>query len=78
MTAQGDTRAKGIAKAADVPRLFWSVREFATATGLATDTVYRMVAAGQLAHVRLGEIRIPHSEIERLTAEAQSNLSASA
>lgn len=66
-----DRRAKGVPKA-NVQRLFWSVPEFATAMGLANDTVYRMVKAGELAHIRLGEIRIPNSEIERLIAEAEA------
>lgn len=63
-------RAKAAPKAAGVPRLFWSVREFAEATGLAVDTVYRLIARGELAAVRLGELRIPNSEIERLISEA--------
>lgn len=71
-----DYRAKGVAKA-DVPRLFWSVREFATATGLSVDSVYRLMHSGELAHTTsLGEYRIPHSEIERLTAEAQERRTA--
>ena len=65
-----DYRAKGVAKA-DVPRVLWSVREFATATGLAVDSVYRLIHSGELAHTPLlGEYRIPHSEIERLVADA--------
>lgn len=66
-----DYRAKGVAKA-DVPRLFWSVREFATATGVSIDSVYRSMHAGELAHTKMpgGEYGIPNMEIERLTAEA--------
>jgi excisionase family DNA binding protein len=65
-----DYRAKGVAKA-DVPRLFWSVREFATTTGLSIDTVYRLMHAGELAHTKIaGEYRIPNAELDRLTAAA--------
>lgn len=71
-----DYRAKGIAKA-DVPRLFWSVREFATATGISLDTAYRRLAAGEIAYTdELGEKRIPNSEIERLTADAMQRRTA--
>jgi len=74
MTATRATRAKGMPKA-DVPRAFWSVNEFATITGLAQDTVYRMIRASKLGAVRLGgEWRIPNQEVERLTAEAMQRV----
>ena len=69
-------RAKTAPKA-DVPRLFWSVREFAGALGLNVETVYRLIARHELAAVKVGgEHRIPNSEIERLTDEAQAARSA--
>jgi excisionase family DNA binding protein len=43
-----------------------SVEEFATLLGAGRDTVYRMVHAGELRHVRFGRvIRIPRDEAER-------------
>lgn len=73
MTARS-VRAKGKSKA-DLPRLFWSVNEFAHTCGLAQDTVYRLIRDRRLAAVKVnGEHRIPDSEIKRLTAEAMENL----
>ena len=69
-------RAKG-ARKADVPRTFWSVREFAETTGLAVDTVYRMISRGELGAVRLGgEHRIPNAELDRIVEQALSARSA--
>lgn len=63
-------RAKGAVKA-DVPRVFYSVREFAQAAGLAVDTVYRMIARGELGSIPLGgEHRIPVREVDRLIEAA--------
>lgn len=69
-------RAKGKV-AADVPRHFWSVREFAATTGVSLDTVYRLIRGGQLACTHIGgEKRIPNSELERLLSEAYERRSA--
>lgn len=55
----------------EVRREFYSIAEFAAATFLAVDTVYRMRTRGQVAAVRIGgEWRIPRKEIERLTDAA--------
>lgn len=65
-------RAKGQVKA-DVPRVFWSVREFAAATGCALDTIYRRMHRGELAWTWVGgEKRIPDSEMKRLVDEAMA------
>jgi excisionase family DNA binding protein len=70
------TRAKGHVEA-DVPRLWWSVKEFAAATGVALDTVYRWTKNGKVAWTWLGgEKRIPNSEMERLFAEAEQRRTA--
>lgn len=62
---------------ADVPREFYTIREFASATCLAVDTVYRMRTRGDLAAVRLGgEWRIPREEIDRLKAAALAQVGA--
>jgi excisionase family DNA binding protein len=64
------SRAKGKVQA-DVPRTFWSVKEFAAALGVSLDTVYRMTRTGELAFTWVGgEKRIPNTELERLLAEA--------
>lgn len=69
-------RAKGQVQA-DVPRNFWSVKEFAATLGVSLDTVYRMIARRELACVQIaGEKRVPHSELERLLAEAYEAVSA--
>jgi excisionase family DNA binding protein len=73
MTAAAD-RAKGKVKA-DVPRTFWSVREFAATTGISIDTCYRLLQRGEVRWVQLGgEKRIPNSELERLLAEAAAQV----
>lgn len=62
---------------AATPRAAYSVKDFAAALDLAKDTVYREMHAGRIAHVKIaGEYRIPHSEIERLTAEASERRTA--
>jgi excisionase family DNA binding protein len=69
-------RAKGHVEA-NVPRLWWSVKEFAAATGVALDTVYRWTNRGQIAWTWLGgEKRIPNSEMERLLTEAKQRRTA--
>lgn len=71
-----DTRAKGQVQA-DVPRLWWSAREFAAATGCAIDTVYRLMRKGGLAWEWIGgEKRIPNSEMERLLSGAEARRTA--
>lgn len=57
---------------AGVPREFYTVKEFAAACCLNTNTVYRMCDRGEIAAIRPGgkEWRIPRSEIDRLTHEA--------
>lgn len=56
---------------ADVPRVAWSVKEFAVAMGVSLDTVYREIKADRLEWFKLGgEYRIPDTERERLLAEA--------
>jgi excisionase family DNA binding protein len=63
-------RAKGNIKA-DVPRIAWTVREFAAAINVNYQTALAMIHTGQVGHFRAGgEYRIPNSEIERLLAEA--------
>jgi excisionase family DNA binding protein len=75
MTAARD-RAKGNVKA-DVPRVAWSVREFAAATGISIDTTYRLLDRGEVGWFQLGgEKRIPNTELERLLAEAEGRRSA--
>lgn len=75
MTAARD-RAKGNVQA-DVPRTFWSVREFAATTGISIDTTYRLIKRRQLKCVQLGrEKRIPNTELERLLSEAEAQVSA--
>lgn len=70
------SRAKGQVQA-DVPRLWWSAKEFAAATGCALDTVYRWMKNSTLAWTYIGsEKRIPNSELERLLAEAQARKTA--
>lgn len=70
------SRAKGQVQA-DVPREFWSVREFAATFGVNQHTIYRMCNRGELAWVPVGgEKRIPNSELERLLAEAYGRRSA--
>lgn len=65
-------RAKGNVEAA-VPRLWWSVREFAAAFGVSLDTVYRMTRDHEIAWTWVGgEKRIPNSELERLMGEAMA------
>lgn len=69
-------RAKGQVQA-DVSRLWWSAKEFASATGCALDTVYRLMRNGGLEWTWIGgEKRIPNSEMERLLAEAQARRTA--
>jgi excisionase family DNA binding protein len=63
-------RAKGNI-AADVPRLAWTVREFAAAIGVNYQTALRMIHSGQVGHFKAGgEYRIPDQEIQRLLAAA--------
>lgn len=63
-------RAKGNITA-DVPRLAWTVREFAAAIGVNYQTALRMVHSGQVGHFKAGgEYRIPNVEIERLLTGA--------
>lgn len=65
-------RAKGKIDA-DVPRTFWSVREFAATLGVNQHTIYRACRRGEIAWVRVGgEKRIPNSELDRLLNEAYS------
>ena len=53
-----------------VPRVM-TPHEAATALRVSRPTIYRLVAAGELRHVKLGAaIRIPSSEVERLLAFA--------
>lgn len=60
------SRAKGNITA-DVPRLAWTVREFAAAIGVNYQTALRMIHDGQVGHFKAGgEYRIPQAEIERL------------
>lgn len=60
---------------ADVPRAFYTVREFAAAACLAVDTVYRLMKRDKLAWVRIGgEKRIPVTEVQRLTDEAMGRV----
>lgn len=69
-------RAKGHVEA-NVPRMWWSVKEFAAATGVALDTVYRWTNRGQIEWTWLGgEKRIPNSEMERLLTEAKQRRTA--
>ncbi|HET9142450.1 helix-turn-helix domain-containing protein [Actinophytocola sp.] len=69
-TRRASNRAKGNIQA-DVPRLAWTVREFAAAIGVNYQTALRMVHQGKVGHFKAGgEFRIPHKEIERLLAEA--------
>lgn len=64
------SRAKGNIQA-DVPRIAWTVREFAAAIGVNYQTALAMVHDGTVGHFKAGgEYRIPHSEIERLLSEA--------
>jgi len=64
------SRAKGNINA-DVPRLAWTVREFASAIGVNYQTALRMIHSGQVGHFKAGgEYRIPNVEVERLVAEA--------
>lgn len=70
------SRAKGKVQA-DVPRLWWSVREFAAAFGVNVNTVYRLLDREELAWTWVGgEKRIPTSELDRLMAEAMDRRSA--
>lgn len=70
------SRNKGQVQA-DVPRNFWSVREFAATLGVSLDTVYRLIKDNKLACVQIaGEKRVPHRELERLMAEAYEQVSA--
>jgi excisionase family DNA binding protein len=63
-------RAKGNITA-DVPRLAWTVREFAAAIGVNYQTALHMVHSGQVGHFKAGgEYRIPNQELERLMTEA--------
>jgi excisionase family DNA binding protein len=60
------SRAKGTINAA-VPRLAWTVREFAAAIGINYQTALRMIHSGQVGHFKAGgEYRIPDAEVERL------------
>lgn len=64
-------RAKGQVQADGVSRLWWSVKEYAAATGLALDTVYRQMGRGDLAWEWMGgEKRIPNVELENRLASA--------
>jgi len=61
----------------DVPREFWTVREFAVSLGLNQHTVNRMCNHGQIGWIPIGrQKRIPNSELERLRAEALARRSA--
>jgi excisionase family DNA binding protein len=73
-TARGTSgRAKGNITA-DVPRLAWTVREFAAAIGVNYQTALRMVHSGQVGHFKAGgEYRIPNQELERLVTEASQD-----
>jgi excisionase family DNA binding protein len=63
-------RAKGNITA-DVPRLAWTVREFAAAIGVNYQTALRMVHNGQVGHFKAGgEYRIPNQDLERLVTVA--------
>ena len=65
-------RAKGNIDA-DVPRLAWSVREFAAAMGINYQTALGMIHDGTLGYFKAGaEYRIPNSEVERLLQEASN------
>lgn len=66
-------RAKGNIKA-DVPRLAWTVREFAAAINVNYQTALAMIHTGQVGHFKAGgEYRIPHAEVERLLADASQH-----
>lgn len=70
------SRAKGQVQA-DVPRTFWSVKEFAATLGVNVNTVYRLITDDKLAWTWVGgEKRIPNSELERLLSEAYGRVSA--
>jgi excisionase family DNA binding protein len=53
-------------------RAFYSVNEFAALCGVGKHVIYRATDNGQIASVKVGgSKRIPHTELERLLAEAQ-------
>lgn len=63
-------RAKGNI-AADVPRIAYTVMEFAAGIHVNYQTALNMVHAGTVGHFRVGgEFRIPVAEVERLINEA--------
>lgn len=60
-----------------LPRLWWSVREFASAAGLNYETALREVHAGTLAATKFGgEFRIPDAEVQRLISDAMQKAAA--
>lgn len=64
------TRAKGNIQA-DVPRIAYTVTEFAAGIGVNYQTALRMVHSGDVGHFPVGgEYRIPVAEVERLINEA--------
>jgi excisionase family DNA binding protein len=64
------SRAKGNITA-NVPRIAWSVREFAAAIGVNYQTGLAMIHSGEVGHFKAGgEYRIPQAEIERLLSQA--------
>jgi excisionase family DNA binding protein len=54
-----------------VPRLWWSVREFAATAGLNYETALREIHKGTFAARKFGgEYRIPDAELQRVINEA--------
>jgi excisionase family DNA binding protein len=69
-------RAKGNIPA-DVPRIAYSVTEFAAGIGVNYQTALRMVHRGEVGHFLAGsEFRIPVSEVKRLIDEANERRTA--
>lgn len=60
-----------------VERVAYSVREFAAAVGISIDSTYRCIHSGELASFKIAsEFRIPATEVQRLLAEAEAQVSA--
>jgi excisionase family DNA binding protein len=62
---------------ADVPRIAWTVREFAASIGVNYETALAMVHDATVGHFKVGcEYRIPHDEVVRLVDEARKQAAA--